>query len=660
MEHKLYHSAAYYPELWPLTQIDADLAEMKAVGLNAVRIGEFAWSRLEPEEGRYDFDWLQLVLDKLQAVPMHAILCTPTPTPPAWLTEKYPEMLFVNRQGRTMIHGARRHYCYNSPIYRAYAGKITEQLAQRFGKHPALIGWQTDNEFFCHVEACFCPGCKNEFHHWLEQKYQSIDNLNRAWGTHIWSEYYNHWAQIPQPFPTAAAHNPSLETAYLQFASESMVAFQKVQLDIIRAYSSQPITHNGMPPFHHLDYDALFADLDFPSMDAYIDVADWWRVFFEFDWMRSKLPARFWMIETDPGWNGGGSSHRDVDPAGFVRMKGLATYGFGGQGISYWLWRQQRTGCEMVHGSVIYAWGKPTPRWPEIHGLSNSIPKIETFITETALPPAEIALHYSNRGHIMLDVEPLANNFQFYQTWFNEAYRPLLATGLFRDVIFETAPVDNYRIVFTPFLPVFTEALLQKMQRFVEHGGIWMVGPMSAYRTPEHTVPTNAALGAFETWAGVPTTYSFPLTDGKTRIRLADGTETVGKYWGFSFGDLSDAQSLGKYTTEPAPNQHWGYVRTIGNGKLIVLGSVIGTDVLQHFLSQLFKTVDFNHHYTVSWGTTVAPRIGKTRAGLVIVNWDGHGGWVTVPQPGVDLLSGKSYQGEIQVGSFEVLMLEYQ
>jgi beta-galactosidase len=314
----------------------------------------------------------------------------------------------------------------------------------------------------------------------------------------------------------------------------------------------------------------------------------------------------------------------------------------------------------MVHGSVIYAWGKPTPRWSDIHGLSTSIPKIESFLNETALPPAEIALHYSNRGHIMLDVEPLANNFQFYQTWFNEAYRPLLATGIFRDVIFESAPVDTYRVVLTPFLPAFTDIFLQKMQRFVENGGVWIVGPMSAYRTPDHTVPTNAALGAFETWAGVTTTYSFPLTSGQARIRLADGTETNGKYWGFSFADLGSAQSLGKYLAEPAPNQHWGYVRSIGNGKLIVPGSVIDTDVFQHLLSQLFQTIEFNHHYTVSWGTTVAPRIGKTRSGLVIVNWDGHGGWVTVPRAAVDLLSGKSYQGDIQVGPFEVLMLEYQ
>ena len=186
---KLYHSAAYYPELWPQEQIDKDLKLMKKAGLNAVRITEFAWSRMEPEEGKYDFDWLRLVLDKLQKAKIGAILCTPTPTPPAWLTEKHPDMLFVNREGKTMIHGARRHYCYNSAIYQHLCRRIIQQLASRFGKHPAVIGWQTDNEFFCHVAACYCPTCKIKFQKRLEKKYETIDNLNQAWGTHIWSEF---------------------------------------------------------------------------------------------------------------------------------------------------------------------------------------------------------------------------------------------------------------------------------------------------------------------------------------------------------------------------------------------------------------------------------------------------------------------------------------
>ena len=154
MENKFYHSAAYYPELWPMEQIGEDIAWMKKAGLNAVRMAEFAWSRMEPAEGRYDFDWLHQVVDRLHAAGISSILCTPTATPPAWLSEKHPDILFVSREGRRMGHGSRRHYCYNSPVYRAYSRQITERLAQEFGDAPGVIGWQTDNEFFWHVQEC--------------------------------------------------------------------------------------------------------------------------------------------------------------------------------------------------------------------------------------------------------------------------------------------------------------------------------------------------------------------------------------------------------------------------------------------------------------------------------------------------------------------------
>ncbi|MBN1352956.1 beta-galactosidase [candidate division KSB1 bacterium] len=658
MEKKLHHSAAYYPELWELDQVDEDIALMKQAGLNAVRIAEFAWSRMEPELGKYEFDWLQLVLDRLHDSGIGAILCTPTPTPPAWLSETYPEILLINKLDRRMTHGSRRHYCYNSPTYRRLCAQIIEQLARRFGRHPAVIGWQTDNEFFCHVEACYCETCKAMFQRWLKEKFGTIENLNHTWGTHIWSEYYNRFEQVPLPVPTATLHNCSLVTAFWQFASQSMVNFQKEQLDVIRAHSDQPVTHNAMPPFHHLDYDDLFADLDFGAIDAYIPVEKWWRAIYEFDWMRRKCSRPFWVMETDTSWTGSVASDNDPTPRGFTRMKGLTAYGMGGQGVSYWLWRQQRTGCEMNWSSVITAWGKPTPGWDDVRTLSSAMPKVEAFLFDAPVPRAEVAIHYSNRSRIMLDVEPMTTDFKFYDTWFDDGYKPLFATGVFRDVLFESALVDGYKIVYTPFLPAIDPALLEKMKRYVEQGGTWIIGPMTGYRTPDHTVHTEAALGALEAFAGVPVVFSFPVNQQPVKVKLAHGATAGAKHWAFSFGDLKDARSLGEYTSHPAAGQCWGYEKTIGKGKLIHTGAGLDESSQTHFLRIILQSAALATLYDSTWGTTVVPRKGNSRQGFVISNWDAKGGRVKLPHPGVDLLTGRSLSGEIRLEPCEVLIVE--
>ncbi|MCK5739517.1 beta-galactosidase [bacterium] len=660
MEAKLYQSAAYYPELWPLDQIDNDIQRMQTAGLNAVRITEFAWSRMEPEEGKYDFEWLQLTLDKLHAAGIGAILCTPTPTPPAWLTEKHPEMLFVNRDDKTMIHGARRHYCYNSPVYREHSARITTEIARRFGRHPAVIGWQTDNEFFCHVQACYCDTCREKFHGWLDKRYGSIEKLNTAWGTHLWSQYYNRFDQIPLPKPTVTLHNRSLETTFLQFASDSMVDFQQHQLDIIRQHSPHPITHNAMPPFHRLDYDDLFDNLDFASIDLYLAPNDWWRAFYEFDWMRTKCNSPYWMMETDAGWMGATENGEATWPDGFVRMKGLATYGFGGQGISYWVFRQQRSGCEMQWGSLFYSWGNPTPRLNEVQDIATAQKKIEAFLFDAPVPQAEVGIHTSNLSHLILHNEAMTPGFTYFSNWFERAYRPLLETGIFRDVLFPKQDVSDYKVVYTPFMPALTDAVLAKMKTFVTNGGTWICGPMTGYRTPDHTVPTTAALGELEAWAGIPVEYFVPMPNGITKVQLNCGKPATAQYHAAIFKEnLSGTTPLGHYLDGVGAGRSFAVEKSIGKGKLVLLGACLDIDSQRVLLGQLLKKENVNYQYDVTWGTTVAPRTGKKRSGLVVVNWDGKGGAISLPKPGIDLLTGDRKMGRINLKPFEVLVVEF-
>ncbi|HYD83129.1 MAG TPA: beta-galactosidase, partial [Opitutus sp.] len=265
---KLFHGVCYYPELWPETEIDRDIAEMKRVGINFVRMGEFAWSRIEPEEGRISLDFFVGVMDRLHAAEIGVVLCTPTPTPPVWLTHGHPERCFVDADGNVMGHGARQHASYENPDVRAACLRIVEACSAALGKHPALVAWQIDNEFKCHVAEDFNPSAVAHWHGWLKNKYGTIERLNAAWGADIWSETYQRFEQVPAPRKTPFLHNASLSTAYRMFSRESIAAFMDAQCAVLRKHSAAPITHNFGLEFS-VNFERMSEGLDFVSFDDY-------------------------------------------------------------------------------------------------------------------------------------------------------------------------------------------------------------------------------------------------------------------------------------------------------------------------------------------------------------------------------------------------------
>jgi beta-galactosidase len=208
--------AAWYPEQWPESRWNADLQLMEDAHLHVVRVGEFAWSTLEPSEGRYDFDWLARAIRLAAQHHIAVVIGTPTDAPPAWLTSAHPETLRVDAQGRRAPHGARRQFNYASPAYRVFCAQIAEKLAERFGHDPDVIGWQIGNEY---TDESFDPGTSRQFDEWLKSKYTTLEALNRDWATAYWSETYDRWDEISLPVPGA---NEAFRERYMaQFSASS-------------------------------------------------------------------------------------------------------------------------------------------------------------------------------------------------------------------------------------------------------------------------------------------------------------------------------------------------------------------------------------------------------------------------------------------------------
>ena len=238
---------AYYPEHWPIQRWATDAGLMREAGLSVVRLAEFAWDKMEPQPGVYDFDWLQRAIDTLADAGLKVVLCTPTATPPPWLTHQHPDICRVEVNGVRVSPGARRQPCGNVPAFRSAARQIVERMAERSGDHPAVIGWQIDNEFGVgETTRCVCDHCRAAFQQWLAEKYGTLEALNAAWGTQFWGMTYHDWSHIPIPGITSEPQSPSMRLDYRRFSSDTWVQFQRMQIDLLRHYApGRWVTHNS-------------------------------------------------------------------------------------------------------------------------------------------------------------------------------------------------------------------------------------------------------------------------------------------------------------------------------------------------------------------------------------------------------------------------------
>lgn len=264
---------AYYPEHWDESRWAQDAQLLKEAGVGVVRMMEFAWDKLEPELGKFDFAWMDRAISTFEAAKINVILCTPTPTPPPWLFAAHPDILRYNDMtGLPEGYGSRRSVTCHAPAYIEATKRIVTAIADHWGQHPNVIGWQIDNEFGCHNSVQdVSPHARAAFQAWLQAKYGSLEALNAAWGTQFWSATYTAWEQVPVPLPTTAQHNPGLLLDFRRFSSDSWVKYQRLQIEILRPRIGERfITHNMMLKFVEMDYYALAADLDFVGYDNYL------------------------------------------------------------------------------------------------------------------------------------------------------------------------------------------------------------------------------------------------------------------------------------------------------------------------------------------------------------------------------------------------------
>jgi beta-galactosidase GanA len=658
-----YFGAAYYPEAWPVEQIDDDIALMKQAGMNVMRIGEFAWSSMEPAEGAFDFAWLHHVVDKLAAAGIGTILCTPTCTPPAWLAEKYPEILIIDDAGRQIGHGGRRHACPNSPVYRDHCARIVTKTAGEFGQDANLVGWQIDNEVHPHGQppgrGCFCPVCKQKFRDGLRAKFGTIGKLNAAWGTNLWSQAYQSFDQLHGPV-RGAWHHQSLYAAYTLFQGDSYVEFCHQQADILHRLTRQPVGTDMMPTTL-VSYERMNRTLDVVQHNHYHDMPNLWQSAMWFDYSRPVKPVPFWNTETSTCWNGSHTANRYRE-SGFCRANSWIPVALGGEAVLYWLWRSHWSGQELMHGSVVSSAGRPLHMFAEVQEIAAGFKAAADFITRTRPAQPKLAMHLSNWAQTVFESQGIVEGFDYRTRVVESFYHPIIQAQYRLDVIDAAAPLTPYALLVSPYLVSLEEAALRdRLLAWIEAGGTWIAGPWTDVRDLHAAKYRHAPFGSIEDWAGIYCKQQIPGIPRDFAIRWADGTMSRSQLWcdGFELRQ-SGVESLADYTEGELAGLSAVAARKVGKGRIIVLGTQPDAAALQGIIAHLAKATGVVPVGDASENLLVVPRKGPAGEGQIVVEHEHKPATLTLPRAATDLLTGKSVPaGRVEIEPYGVKVLKY-
>lgn len=502
----------YYPEHWPEALWRDDAARMKALGIERVRIAEFAWSRIEPTPGEYDWGWLDRAIDTLGAAGLQVVMCTPTATPPKWLIDLHPEILAIGADGRPRQFGSRRHYDFSSPVYLEASRRICEAVARRYGEHPAVAYWQTDNEYGCHhTVLSYSPAALARFRDWLRTRYGSIGALNAAWGTVFWSMEYRGFEEIDAPVGTVTEAHPSHRLDYRRFASDEVRRYNRMQVELIRAHSpGRPIAHNFMQLFTEFDHYPVAADLDIAAWDSYPLGAleeQWYAPTVKARYLRtghpdfasfnhdlyrgmSKLP--FWVMEQQPGpvnwaqWN-------PSPLPGMVRLWSWEAFAHGAGCVSYFRWRQAPFAQEQMHAGLNTPDNRLDLGGKEAAVVAEELRALRADRDADASGPirARVALVFDYTAKWLFEIHPQGADFH-YPRFAVEYYSALRSLGLDVDIVPADAPLDGYRLVVVPPLPILPDDFAA---RLAASGAQVVLGPRSGSKTAELRIPAELPPG---------------------------------------------------------------------------------------------------------------------------------------------------------------------
>lgn len=584
-----------YPEHVPSDRW-APYARMQAeLGLRFVRVAEFAWSRLEPRPGEFDWAWLDDAIAAYAAEGLRVVMCTPTPTPPAWLIRAHPEILAFDEGGRVREFGSRRHYDFASPVFREHSRRITRAVAERYGQHPAVVGWQTDNEFGCHGTSRSYGGASEAaFPAWLQARYGTLDALNEAWGNVFWSMEYTDWAQVKAPLLTVTEPNPSHVLDYHRFASDLIASFQAEQVAILRELSpGRFVTHNFMIFESGFDHYDVARGLDFATWDNYPtgmleffappgvgeDLKTHYArtghpdlVAFNHDVYRGLMLGKdglgregagtsngFWVMEQQCGqvnW----APYNPLPADGAVALWTAQAWAHGADVVSYFRWRAATMAQEVMHSGLLRHDETPDRGFTEVAGLNLSDYPVGPV-------PARVALLHDYESLWIYDQQRHAAGLSYWAHTVTY-YMALRSLGVDVQITHPDADLRGYVAVVAPAITLVPGERAARWEAAAQAGVPFVFGPRTAFRTPGGATWSDGQFGPLSGLTGARLLQYDSLRPGVMQGVTGAFGSVDASLWAESYR-LTGAQTLATYAGGPLDGQS----AVIRHGNATVIGA---------------------------------------------------------------------------------------
>ena len=667
----MYFGVDYYPEHWPEKRWSKDAELMRKADINVARVGEFAWKMLEPEEGIYNFSWLDKAIDILSGENIKIILGTPTAAPPKWIMDKYPEIYNVDEYGNIKGFGTRRHYCCNSKIYQEYSKKIVTEMVHHYRDNPNILAWQIDNEFGCHNTVhCFCNNCREAFKSWLKKRYLKVENMNKEWGTVFWSQSYSNWDELILPKYTVCSghkefadhvHNPGLLLDYYRFCSDSYIEYYKMQAEIISKISpGKPITHNLMG--------TMVNDIDCYNLGIYLDVVSWDyypslilyklnynNAGFNADAMRGLRKKNFWVLEQQSG-PGGWNFIGNTPKPGQLRLWTYQQIAHGADMVVFFRWRACLFGTEQYWYGVLDHDGIPRRRYFEIKKTGLEINRLSEILDGSVIKP-EVAIIRSYECLWSNKIQPGNKNLD-YDNIVSQYHKALTVNHIPTDIINSLDDLLPYKFVIIPAHSIMNETISKNLIDYVENGGHLLITYRTAIRESNNQMTVKTPPGYLSEFAGIEIEEFNSLNHGDTNTVIMKDNSLKGQasIW-CEIIKVIDAEVLANYSKDYYSGKPAITVKSVSKGKVYY----VGCDLDQNFIDLMMR--DFTKIAGVSTllpkpfsNVEVTKKVKNNEEYLFILN---HGEKSNrVPVNGVDIISNSNIKDKIELKPFDVAVVK--
>jgi beta-galactosidase len=650
----------YYPEQWPESYWEDDARNMKECGVNVVRMGEFGWGLMEPREGHYNFSLFDRAIATLGRYRIKTIFGTPTATPPKWLTQKHPEVLHVFETGQPADDQSRRHYCYNSSVYRRYSKQIVEELARHYRDNTNIIGWQIDNEINNENYECFSASCQRAFRDWLRKKYGTLDSLNERWGTVVWSQTYSDWDQIKLPLRTPAHHNPGLMLDFRRFNSDSATAFLNDQAQLLRRTRPNDfLTHNGV--FKYINYYEFSQGLDIYAQDNYPTFDDMPRFSVGAGLTLARgFNGRMMIMEQLTGPAGQTYMLRSPRP-GETRLWAMQAVAHGADGLLHFRWRSARRGAEEYWFGVLDHDNVPRGRFEDFQKEGREMQKIGPQLVGSIII-SEIAAIKDFEAEWVFNHQFMTKEVNVKGTY-NALFQAASEQRYNIDFVSPSADLSRYKLVFAPQTVLMDDALAERLQRFVQQGGTLVMSAHSAVKDRDNAMtPSTIPIGLTKLF-GVELdsfqTYQ-ASSHNQNAVDFDDGAELPIQVFAEVLRPTT-ASTLGRWDRDyleksPAATEH-----RVGKGKAVYYGSLFNLEAARYLTKRYAGELGLKPFLAdVPAQVEVTRRTNGKADFYFVLN---HGTTRAVVNAGgglVDLLTGDNAPASFTLGPFDYRVLKSQ